>query len=400
MTGWLIGVHFCAAQDGFDCGMSERMKLLPAPTSQQYITSNVHKGTGAGPYIIPVVFHVLHLGGPENISDAQIQNAMRLLNNDFNKRNADTATVVPDFENNIANIGVEFRLAKLDPNGLPTNGIDRIYTTLTNHGWDDSSKINQWPQDKYLNIWVCKDLEGHAAAYSFYPSYAQLLPLQDGIMIQYNYLGSTGSARPTTAHVLTHEVGHFFNLKHPWDDLINGGPCGDDDVFDTPITQSSGCNLSLATCNPPIVENVQNFMTGSYCNVMFTNGQKDRMDAALNNLMGNRIYLWQIDNLIATGTSDPTAVMTLPGQQGGWMIYPNPVQEQLFLKTDRPGAAGQQVCLYNTLGQCVSHSFISGGAALSAINVSGLADGLYQLVITADGRPVERVKIIKGNAVK
>src|SRR5574343_1102251 len=43
---------------------------------------------------IPIVFHIIHQWGEENISDEQIFDAVRILNEDYNKDNADTTEIV------------------------------------------------------------------------------------------------------------------------------------------------------------------------------------------------------------------------------------------------------------------------------------------------------------------
>ena len=102
--------------------------------------------------IIPVVFHIVHNYGQENISDAQVLDAVRILNEDFRKLNPDTASIVPAFQSIAADCQIEFRLANIDPNGNCTNGIDRIVSPLTENA-DDFAKLNPWPEDQYLNIW-------------------------------------------------------------------------------------------------------------------------------------------------------------------------------------------------------------------------------------------------------
>ena len=102
-------------------------------------------------YIIPVVFHVLHMNGPENISDAQILDEMAVLNRDYRKLNADTNVICCGFGPICADIHVEFRLATIDPLGYPTTGIDRIRTCETYVG-DNGSKIHVWRRDQYLNV--------------------------------------------------------------------------------------------------------------------------------------------------------------------------------------------------------------------------------------------------------
>ncbi len=252
-------------------------------------------------YIIPTVFHIIHENGQENVSDAQVLDAMEVLNNDFRKANSDTNLIVPAFQGVAADCQIQFRLAKLDPNGNCTNGIDRIYSSQTNIG-DDGSKLNPWPHENYYNIWVVKNISpGGIAGYAYYPGTAP----QDaeGVIILHNYLGSIGTSSTFSSRVLTHETGHYLNLPHVWGSTNSPGvACGDDGVNDTPITKGwTSCNLAASICSPGIIENVQNYMEYSYCTKMFTWGQKAWMTAALNSPDGSRNTLWTAGNLILTG---------------------------------------------------------------------------------------------------
>lgn len=157
--------------------------------SRMNVAGSLQKTTGTV-YVIPVVFHVLHTGGPENISDAQIHDAVRILNEDFRKLNADNANVVAAFQGVSADAEIEFRLAEKDPNGNCTSGIDRIFSTLTNNA-DDNAKLNTWPRNKYLNIWVVNNINigGSVAGYAYKPAAAAFYAEQDGIMILHDYTG-------------------------------------------------------------------------------------------------------------------------------------------------------------------------------------------------------------------
>jgi hypothetical protein len=161
----------------------------------------------ANNYVIPVVFHVIHNYGLENISDAQIKDEVRILNLDYNKLNADTSAVDSVFKPLIANVGITFKLAQLDPNGKCTNGIDRIPSLLT-YNADDNAKLNPWPNNQYLNVWVVSSIANGAAGYAYYPS-GFLIPSVD-------YSGSIGTSQPLTSRALSHEIGHVMNLEHPW----------------------------------------------------------------------------------------------------------------------------------------------------------------------------------------
>jgi PKD repeat protein len=269
-------------------------------------------------YIVPIVFHIIHTNGDENISNEQIIDAVRILNEDFNKMNADTSAVISQFENNVANIGFEFRLAQKDALGNCTNGITRTFSVYTD-GTNDNEAVKdvnrnlnnsstnttnvRFPRNKYLNIWIFKSLEG-AAGYTYKPN-NWLDPRYDGIFIQNAYVGSIGTGNALRSRALTHECGHWFDLSHTWGDTNDPGvSCGSDGIADTPQTKGwTSCNLSGKSCpaDPSPVDNVQNYMEYSYCSRMFTNGQKTAMISAIQSTLGQRNQLWQPTNIIASG---------------------------------------------------------------------------------------------------
>ena len=265
-------------------------------------------------YTIPLVFHILHLGGSENISDAQVMDQVAILNRDYQKQNADTALIAPTFTNNIANVGFAFKLASIDPNGNCTNGIVRHYTYKTN--WD-ANNLNDftfsWPTDKYLNVYVVRSININATAYAFLPGVG-VPPDADVIVAMHNMIGSMGTASIANSRVLTHEVAHWFDIQHIWG--ISNAPgvaCGDDLVNDTPVTKGfSTCNTSASNvCDPLIFENVQNYMDYSPCKIMFTNGQAARMISTINSSINNRNNISSASNLVLTGLTGTNACSTL-----------------------------------------------------------------------------------------
>ena len=285
-----------------------KILALKKQMNQEALAAESQRGSRAIK-VIPVVFHILHLNGPENISDAQIMDQMRIMNEDYNMGNADLSDVVSSFVNIIGDVGVEFRLARKDPNGNVTDGIDRIYSTKTNSG-GESAKINYWNRSMYLNIWVVKNwdssIPSSVLAYSRTPSGAHYIPTKDGVIIKSQFVGSIGTGTPLFARTLTHEIGHYLNLSHTWGGTNNPGApsnCNDpngDYVGDTPKTVgSTSCNLSFNSCGS--LDNVQNQMEYSFCSVMFTNGQAIRMNSALNSSVAQRNNLSTQGNLDATG---------------------------------------------------------------------------------------------------
>lgn len=264
------------------------------------------KQTVAASYTIPVVFHILHLNGPENISDAQIIDAVTILNRDFRKLNSDTNIIEPEFKALAADANIQFALATKDDNGNCTNGIVRHYDKNTNWIVSSQNYVYTWTPSKYLNIYVVNDI-ANAAGYTFLPG--SVPAYMDAIVMRHDYVGSIGTAHPYRSRALTHEAGHWLNLQHVWGSTNNPGvACGDDGVSDTPITKGFGwCNLlNAAVCNPPNKENVQNYMEYSYCCNMYTIGQANRMNNCLLSGPAGRPNVRSNTNLIATGVINPS----------------------------------------------------------------------------------------------
>ena len=252
--------------------------------------------------LIPLVFHVVHDNGEENISDAQIFESIVQLNEDYAALNPELVDVHPNFSDLVADVGIEFRLAELDPNGEPTTGINRIQSDLTYNGSNIALKeMIQWDPTMYLNIWVVHSSDGgNGSAFAYYPADVEGSgSIYDGVVSSYWAVGRTETAVSTHYKILTHEVGHWANLKHTWGDESNNqsltGCSYDDGVEDTPNTiGNGGCDLEVESCGS--LDNVQNYMDYSNCPNMFTEGQKTRMLAALNSNVGERNNLWSEEN--------------------------------------------------------------------------------------------------------
>jgi PKD repeat protein len=257
--------------------------------------------------IIPVVFHVVHQGGDENISDEQIYSAIDVLNEDFNASNSDIDNVVEAFADIVGDVKFEFRLAKIDPDGNCTNGIHRVLSETTNDGFTDmKDAAGIWDRASYLNIWTCRQIGEGTAGYTFQPAAVNGFFGQayDGIVLLHNYVGRIGTSNATRSHALSHEVGHWANLDHTWGGsntpALSSNCGGDDGVSDTPNTIGyTSCNLNGTTCGT--LDNVENFMDYSYCYKMFTEGQSTRMRAAMNSSIAQRNQLHTPANLAQTG---------------------------------------------------------------------------------------------------
>ncbi|MFN4123450.1 MAG: M43 family zinc metalloprotease [Flavobacteriales bacterium] len=287
--------------------LREQMNALEDFTAQFEFESDPER---ANVRIIPVVVHIIHNYGSENISRAQVLDAIRILNEDYKLQNQDQTSVIPEFQDRLANCNIEFRLARRDPQGNCTEGITRTASPLTFNAGDNVKQLVSWTTSRYLNIWVVESIGIGAGGYAYLPGSAPQASF-DGIVVINRQFGSIGTSTGGNfaARTLTHEVGHYLNLRHPWGPSNNPGlatNCNQDDgVADTPNTigvANQSCNLAQVSCGS--LDNVQNYMDYSSCAIMFTNGQNTRMQAALSSPVASRNNLWSANNLTFTGTSD------------------------------------------------------------------------------------------------
>ncbi len=265
--------------------------------------------TYRGVVTLPIVFHVLHAGEPvgtgNNVATALINAQLEQLNDDF-RRKPGTA----GFNTNPvgADLEIEFCMAVVDPDGnvMEVPGINRINTPsigLNSPGFsinylDNMVKPNTiWNPGEYINVWVTPInlFIFTVLGYAQFPSASGLAGLEtgtggaltDGVVIAPRTVGGVSLPNPLEGvtgrgRTLTHELGHFFGLRHIWGD---GGCNADDYCDDTPISNgsSSGCQIGKITCNS--VDMVENYMDYSddLCMNVFTQDQKTRVDAVLLN---------------------------------------------------------------------------------------------------------------------
>jgi Pregnancy-associated plasma protein-A len=224
---------------------------------------------------IPVVFNVLYRTTAENISLAQLQSQIAILNKDFNALNTDYNTSNNPYSAVRANVGITFVLDQ----------VIRKSTTKTSWGTRDSMKKSSGggiaptsPTTK-LNFWVCT-IGGGILGYAQFPGGASST---DGVVCDGKYVGNTGTATApfNLGRTATHEIGHWMNLRHIWGDAA----CGSDLVSDTPTHNTANYGVPAvghrSTCAGTPLEMYMNYMdyTDDRGMYMFSVGQKARMDA-------------------------------------------------------------------------------------------------------------------------
>ncbi|MCW3089307.1 MAG: hypothetical protein JWP81_376 [Ferruginibacter sp.] len=353
---------------------------------------------------IPVVIHVLYKNDVENISDAQIQSQLDILNNDYNLLNADRANTPQPFKSIAGNARIQFCLARVDPRGRKTSGIERKYTSENYFTTDDGMKMvatggtAAWDSKHYLNIWICK-LSSRTLGYATPPGAAADM---DGVVIAYDAFGTAGNLRPlfNKGRTATHEIGHWLGLIHVWGD----NDCGDDLVNDTP-TQSAynfGCSTfpKLSKCSPNSNGDMfMNFMDFSddACMNIFTIGQVRRMRAlfAQNNLRNAFLASFACDSILAT--ADPltlTGAVSRPAiSVDPIRVYPSPVQYSATIECKTATALTPKTMdLFNSVGMKVFTQKLL--QEKTVLNLSVLVTGIY-IVRIGEGGEKFTTRIIK-----
>jgi len=323
-------------------------------------------------YRIPVVFHVIYNTDKQNIPDSCIYNQIKVLNDAYRNRHADTANTRAIFKPLAGDAEIEFFLADTDPDGNPTSGITRTHTDIETFGditiiiggfnldyfeqmkFTDKGGHDAWPTNKYLNIWVAD------AGFNFlgiylpallglatpprYPSLPDNWPegsvdgIVDGVFLQYQTIGNNNPYKDdlqglvSAGRTAVHEIGHYFGLRH-----INGDEdCGDDGIDDTPemvlSTQEAGScpGADINTCNsdqpddlPDMWENYMDY-SNDICQTLFTAGQVNHMRKVLTT-QRDTLYNWPLK--------------TEKVLQRHLSLYPNPAQNEFRLIDMEPGGA-------------------------------------------------------------
>lgn len=350
---------------------------------QQAISSQAQNRTNSPStiYTIPCVVHVVYKTTGQNISDAQIQSQIDVLNEDFARLNADTVNTPAPFAAIAGHSQFQFCLAKTDPNGNLTNGIERRQTTTTSFSTNDNMKhyssggMDAWNTDLYFNIWVC-NMSGGILGYAEFPSATHTNTY--GVSIQYNSFGRTGNvASPyNLGRTATHEIGHCFNLYHIWGD--DGGACtGSDNVTDTPnqSDMTYGClnfpatDACNTTANGIMFMNYMDYSDDNCLN-LFTQNQVTRMNSAAS-LMYNSL-------LHSTMCELPTAVNDLPDMS--FSVYPNPTDGifNIDLYTLSSNLDNLKVRVTDMIGNVVSEKVVNRVAGqVEELDLSSQANGVY-----------------------
>jgi hypothetical protein len=347
------------------------------------------------------VVHVVYNTGEQNISDAQVQSQIDVLNEDFTATNKDYNNYDAGYTAVKGDVDIKFCLAL----------IIRKHTDKTSFGVNDQVKRNSSggsdPVDPmhFLNIWVC-NLGQNVLGYAYYPG---IKPEKYGAVIHYLSFGRGAGYDFFTHYDLgrtaTHEIGHCLGFVHIWGDKN----CGDDQVDDTPLHNGPnfGCPEQglRSTCAGRPVQMTMNYMdyTDDRCMYFFTDGQAERADffmttdPQLNSIINSTCNRTPGNNNkdLITSTNSNSNILRIG--KPVFSIFPTITSGQLVLSVNNNKAGNAEILIYNESGMLVmkQNTFISDGNTANNINVGKLANGAYILQLNQGNQKQTRKFIVQ-----
>lgn len=368
---------------------------------------------------IPVVFHFvltqsqfIALGREDGIR-RRVVTQLGVLNRDYNRGNSDSSLIPSAFKSLYDNANIQFGLAHQYSDYTFNVGIEvKILTTSPFYNVYDGCRaakengphgLESWDPSRFLNIWVI-NAPGGVLGVTVAPrnkgeTWAnRTLDESDfGVVLNFGAFGVREDASQyfidfaDGGRTATHEVGHFFGLRHIWGDdaevnpagycpnqMVNGVQVGfDDGITDTPPqSRSTVCANGVCpafprydACSPSgaglMFMNYMDYVD-DVAMQMFTTGQAAAMRAQI--APGGAMHgLTQSPWLISVGVPKI--------EKADFHLYPNPATDKIRISFDGTVPA-VRIHLINAAGQRVYSSSADGNRAYE-IQTSDLPGGLY-----------------------
>ena len=336
---------------------------------------------------IPVVVHVLWNTPAQNISDAQVQSQIDVLNEDFGATNSDYNNYDAGYRSVKGDLEINFCLVQV----IHKQTQHKSFGGNNNMKYTKKGGSDAVDPMHLLNIWVC-DIGNKLLGFAYYPGAS---PDIFGVVCHTNAFGRGAGyslfADYNLGRTTTHEVGHSLGLAHIWGD----NTCGNDFVDDTPLhdTYNFGCPEEghLSTCTGTPLEMWMNYMdyTDDRCMYFFTDGQAARAsffidtDPQLNSIVNSACT-----NQTRTPITTISASDLLQGRinKGAFSLYPSITSGRLTLEIENPQTGKAEINIYNQAGAFMMKQqvFISG-KIVGQVDVSKLDNGIYYLELNQGG---------------
>ena len=357
---------------------------------------------------IPIVVHVIYrqthanIGIGTNIPNFQIEDQIRILNEDYSKTNSEFPNPPRNtFVNYAGNPNIKFCLATTDPNGNPTTGVTRTQSTKNSFNYntesndmkrDNTGGKDGWNPSKYLNIWVCDIASSgntSVLGYAYLPGLQSWNAWKDGLVVDFQHFGTVGNSSSTSdGRTPTHEIGHYLGLYHTFCEASGGGCCDNDNtwgsnVYDTPATDdvyygnvnantnNNTCNDLLYGFNADLLDMDENYMAYSGDTWMFTTDQVNEMTATMNG------YRSSLKN--SNVSVNCTGLVANNNIDNRFNIFPNPVRNSLSIETN---FSNYSIRITDILGNNIYS--IKNVSYNKTIDVSGIKNGTYLIELTTN----------------
>jgi zinc-dependent metalloproteinase lipoprotein len=410
-----ICYHILVAQNEQRCGFQNSVNLQQEIAIKNLLTLKSKEFTAGRTeeisYKIPVLFHIIHTSRKTDqvnyLKISQIKAQIDVLNEDFNRLNADTVDTPTDFKAVAGKLPIQFELAKIDTNNtvLPEAGIihhynfDKITWQKAEFEQEVMPKTIRNPNN-YLNIWVFNEMYDNNSpilGFAQFPDFSNLIGLNniggleftDGVMIAARTIYELDKRKTTEpisywygfGRTLTHELGHFFGILH----TFGQNSCDTDADFcaDTPRLKAATENRCSPT-NANKCETLfmpQNYMDYTYdaCMNLFTKNQIERMKIVLEKCPRRKEL-----------TKSMVANLRNENLANRISIFPNPSNGFFYIQTE--DLPIKNLKIFSVLGQEISH--ITAFQANQSINISYLAKAMYILQIeTTEGTVIKKLVI-------
>jgi len=345
--------------------------------------------------MFPVVFHVLYSNAQQNLPDSVLQHQLDVLNEDYNAANADLVNVPAVWQPLIGNMGIGFQFATVDPQGNPTNGIERravtagTMTSACAHSFACGG-LDPWSDTAYLNIWVYNI--GTVLAWSNFPdANPGTLQFLDINPIVVGRNDANQQAPYNLGRSATHELAHFFGLYHIWGD--DGNSCsGTDYIADTPNqadetygNPGAGTVITDPCSGGPGIM-WMNFLdfTDDAGMCFFTQGQV----TAVTNVINTHYQSFRLSSGITPIAEAPTSP---------YSVFPSPSATGIFQVNRTDYLTTTSVEVYDLQGRMIAApTYFENGSTTMQVDLSGFANGTYSFVIrTENTAETKRVVIAR-----